>query len=125
MIIGIGVDLVDVPRFESKIEQTPNLLARLFTDREIESVAESNSGRFRSLAGKFAAKEALVKVLQGSPELSWQEIVVTKEVNGAPGIELFGTAAEIASSRGIGRFHVSISHDGSNAIAFVVAEGGE
>ena len=70
MIVGIGVDLVDIERFERTIARTPKLLARLFSPAE-------RMLKPRSLAARYAAKEALIKALGGSDGVYWTEIEVT------------------------------------------------
>ena len=115
MIVGIGVDVVDLARFERALTRTPGLLDRLF--------AVSERGLpLRSLAGRFAAKEALMKALGETDGISWQEMRIEQDAHGNPDFALDGRAAEIAARRGIGRIHVSMSHDAGIATAFVVAE---
>lgn len=115
MIVGIGVDVVDLARFERALSRTPGLRERLF--------AEGERGLpLRSLAGRFAAKEALMKALGETDGIRWVEMAVTTDADGNPDFALAGRAAEIAARRGIGRIHVSMSHDGGIATAFVVAE---
>jgi holo-[acyl-carrier protein] synthase len=117
MIIGVGVDTVQLSRFEAKLTETPRLKDRLFLD--IETVDAS----IQTLAGRFAAKEAVIKALAGDPGLEWHGIEVGKESTGKPVIWLHGSTAKVALRAGIRKFHVSISHDGDQAVAFVVAEG--
>jgi holo-[acyl-carrier protein] synthase len=117
MIIGVGVDTVQLSRFEAKLAETPRLKDRLFLD--IETVDAS----IQTLAGRFAAKEAVIKALAGDPGLEWHGIEVGKESTGKPVIWLHGSTAKVALRAGIRKFHVSISHDGDQAVAFVVAEG--
>jgi holo-[acyl-carrier protein] synthase len=119
MIIGIGVDTVQLSRFEAKLTDTPRLKDRLFLD--IETVDAS----VQTLAGRFAAKEAVIKALSGEPAIEWHGIEVGKEPSGKPVIKLHGSTAKIALQAGISKLHVSITHDGDAAIAFVVAEGAE
>jgi holo-[acyl-carrier protein] synthase len=78
----------------------------------------------RTLAGRFAAKEALIKVFGDSKPMRWHDVRVSKDELGKPFIELFDGTAEYAASRGIKNLHLSISHDGNSAIAFLVAEDG-
>jgi holo-[acyl-carrier protein] synthase len=118
MIIGIGVDLVDMERFERSVARTPRLLERLFTPAEREMP-------LRSLAARYAAKEALIKALGGSDGLHWNEIDVTRNPDGAPRFELSGSTADVVAARGIRTVHLSMSHDAGAAIAQVVAEGSE
>lgn len=116
MILGVGVDLVDLARFESKLVSTPALINRIFTETERDRPMQS-------LAGIWAAKEALIKALGDSSGLRWHDVTVAKDSKGKPFLELSGATAEIATSKGISSWHLSISHDGGMACAFVVAEG--
>lgn len=116
MIVGIGVDLVDVARFETAIANTPKLKERLFTDRE----KDLNS---YSLAARFAAKEALMKAVGKAQGLSFQEVQIVKDEFGKPSFELSGQSQATVSEKGIAQLHLSLSHDGQMAIAYVIAEG--
>lgn len=115
MIVGIGVDLVDIPRFERTIERTPALLHRLFSDAE--RVLKPHS-----LAARYAAKEALIKALGGSDGVHWTEIEVASEASGRPVFSLCGSTAAVVADRGITALHLSLSHDAGLAAAYVVAE---
>ena len=110
MIRGIGVDLVDVARFEATLARTPSLLDRVFTPAERDLPVES-------LAARFAAKEALAKALGVPAGLRWHEAEVTS--GGAPTFVLSGA---VAAEVGSGSVHLSLSHDGGMAIAYVVLE---
>ena len=115
MIVGIGVDLVDIPRFERSIARTPRLLVRLFSPQE-------RMLKPRSLAARYAAKEALIKALGGSDGVHWTEIEVASEPSGRPVFRLSGSTASVLESRGITAVHLSLSHDAGIATAYVVAE---
>lgn len=115
MIVGIGVDIVDIPRFERTLERTPRLLERLFSPGERMLPP-------RSLAARYAAKEALIKALGGSDGVHWTEIEVTPEASGRPWFTLGGSTADVVASRGITAVHLSMSHDAGLATAYVVAE---
>lgn len=121
MILGVGVDTVSLTRFEAKLAETPRLKDRLFLD--IETHTDGADASIQTLAGRFAAKEAVIKALSGNPGIEWHGIEVGKESSGKPVIWLHGQTAKLALQLGVRKFHVSISHDGDNAIAFVVAEG--
>ena len=116
MIIGTGVDLVHVPRFVRTIERTPGLRDRLF--------AVGERGRpARSLAARFAAKEALIKALgDNTTGFRWHDMEVVSDGEGKPSFVLSGRVAEQASLVGANNIQLSLSHDGESAIAFVVAE---
>jgi holo-[acyl-carrier protein] synthase len=117
-ILGVGVDLVDINRFERALTRTPRLAQRLFTENEAQASA-------RTLAGRFAAKEALVKALGGGAGLKWIELQVSKNQAGRPVILASGQSAVTIAQAGVKRLQLSISHDGGIACAFVVAEGAD
>lgn len=121
MILGVGVDTVSLSRFEGKLTDTPRLKDRLFLD--IETIDDGKDASLQTLAGRFAAKEALIKALSGDPAIEWHGIEVGKESSGKPVIWLHGNTAQLALRLGVRKLHVSISHDGDTAVAFVVAEG--
>jgi len=116
MILGVGVDIVDLQRFTRTIERTPKMIERLFTLVERENAVAS-------LAGRFAAKEALIKAFGGSGDMTWHDMEVVTNALGAPSFVLTGAAGVMAATRGIESVHLSISHDANVAVAFVVAEG--
>lgn len=116
MIIGTGIDLVDIPRFERTMSRTPRLMERLFAPSE-------RTLRLPSLAARYAAKEALIKALGGSDGLHWTEIEIASEPSGRPHFLLTGTTAEAVRDKGIALLHLTMSHDAGLATAFVVAEG--
>lgn len=116
MIVGIGVDVVDLTRFEAALARTPGLRARLFTAAERELPVAS-------LAARFAAKEALAKALGAPGGLSWHDAEIRRGAEGRPDLVVSGTVAAAAGSAGVRRWHVSLSHDAGTAVAMVVAEG--
>lgn len=115
MIVGIGVDVVEVARLAKALERTPSLRARLFTEREQQVTA------LESLAARFAAKEAVAKAL-GTTELPWTDVEVVSQPGGRPVLHVHGKVAEAAAAQGISTWHLSLSHDGGIATAMVVAE---
>lgn len=115
MIVGIGVDVVDLARFSRAVDRTPRLRERLFAESERDLP-------LRSLAGRFAAKEALMKALGDTDGIRWHDMVVVRDAEGDPAFALSGRAAAIAERRGVTRVHLSMSHDAGVAIAMVVAE---
>lgn len=122
MIRGVGVDVVDVPRFERALSRTPRLADRLFAQSEL--VRPDGTHRpLRSLAGLFAAKEALIKALGDSGGMTWHEMRVVAGDDRNPMFELSGRATEFVASCGVTSIHVSMSHDAGIAIAYVIAEG--
>lgn len=116
MIVGIGVDVVDIERFRKQLERTPALLERLFVPSE-------RLLNTRSLAARFAAKEAIAKALGAPVGMNWQHCTIDVDAAGAPSVVVDGTVADAARARGVETWHLSISHDGGLATAMVVAEG--
>jgi holo-[acyl-carrier protein] synthase len=114
-IVGIGVDIVDLERFAKSLARTPHLGDRLFTDRERQAAVET-------VAATFAAKEAVAKVLGAPGGLGWHDVEVCRDESGRPTLAVTGSVAAAAATNGITRWHVSLSHDGGNAIAMVIAE---
>jgi holo-[acyl-carrier protein] synthase len=117
VIIGVGIDVVPVERFAESLLRTPGLRDRLFTPAERELPTAS-------LAARFAAKEALAKALGAPGGLGWQDAEVVKDDRGRPSLVVRGTVAAAADAAGVATWHVSLSHDGGNAVAVVVAEAG-
>jgi holo-[acyl-carrier protein] synthase len=115
MIVGIGVDIAVVRRLEDALRRTPALAARLFAKSEQDRPAAS-------LAGSFAAKEAVAKALGGPPGLRWTDVEVTHDALGRPSLRLSGTVAAAAARLGVQSWHLSVSHDGGLCVAMVVAE---
>ena|SRR5699024_2165382 len=116
MIIGVGVDMVDIERFEGQIAHSPRLMERLFTPHERELP-------LRSLAARYAAKEALIKALGGSDGVRWQEIEVPRlGERQAPNYVVTGVTAATLEGRGVTRQHLSLSHDAGLALAYTVLE---
>ena len=116
MIVGVGIDVVDIARFNESITRTPGLRERLFTPAEAALPPAS-------LAARFAAKEAIAKALGAPAGLAWHDAEVVKEEGGRPRFALTGTV--LASAHGLGAHdvHLSLSHDAGIASAIVVLEG--
>ncbi|MEO6943031.1 MAG: holo-ACP synthase [Terrimesophilobacter sp.] len=120
MIAGIGVDIVDIARFERAATRTPRLLTRLFA--ESEQVHNQRRLALSSLAARFAAKEALIKALGDSTGVHWHDMPIVSDGERNPSFALAGGIAAIAAGRGITAIHLSMSHDAGIAIAYVIAE---
>ncbi len=120
MIVGVGIDIVDVARFGAALERTPALAARLFTADEQRS--GDHERPVWSLAGRFAVKEALAKAMGAPYGLRWTDAEVRADSAGRPLLHVRGTVASAAERLGIRHWHISISHDGGMATAVVVAE---
>lgn len=115
MIVGVGIDVVDVARFMATVERVPALRRRLFTPQERDLAPNS-------LAARFAAKEAIAKALGAPGGMSWQDATVHRVPGKPPQVEITGTVAAAAARLGVARFHLSLSHDAGIASAMVVAE---
>jgi len=116
VIVGVGVDVVEIARLDRALARTPRLALRLFTD------GERGATRPGSLAARFAAKEAVAKALGAPGGLRWTDAEVVTEPSGRPRLVLHGGVAEEAAAQGITTWHLSLSHDGGIATAVVVAE---
>ncbi len=115
MIVSIGVDLVNIGRFAGIVKANPALVRRIFTPEE-QGLA------LPSLAARFAAKEAVAKALGAPAGLVWKDCSISRDQQGAPHIQTYGTVARRAAELKINRWHLSISHDEPMAIAQVIAE---
>lgn len=116
MIVGVGIDVVDIERFGESLSRTPGLSARLFTAAEA-------TRPLASLAARFAAKEALAKALGAPVGLAWHDAEVESESSGRPLLTLRGSVLARAESLGVASVHLSLSHDAGIASAVVVLEG--
>ena len=116
MILGAGIDVVDVGRFGESLTRTAGLRERLFTPGERDRP-------LASLAARFAAKEALAKALGAPIGLAWHDAEVVNEASGRPQLEMQGTVLAQAERLGVRTTHISLSHDAGIASAVVVLEG--
>ena len=121
MIVGIGVDVVDIARFETLIERQPTFLNRVLTDAEIHH-RDGSRRSAASLAARFAAKEAVAKALGGPAGLSWHDCIVLTDISGKPSLEIVGSVEAMANALRVTRWHISLTHDGGHSIAYVIAE---
>lgn len=122
MIIGLGIDIVKIERIEKILNRWNNRFKfRIFTEDEI-SYCSAKAKEAQHYAARFAVKEAAVKMLGGTV-YSWQDLEVSNDESGKPGLSLKGKTAEIALGNGIKRLYVSIAHENDYAIAQVIGEG--
>ena len=121
MIVGIGVDVVDIARFETLIERQPTFLHRVLTDAEIHH-RDGSRRSAASLAARFAAKEAVAKALGGPAGLSWHDCIVLTDISGKPSLAIVGSVEAMANALRVTRWHISLTHDGGHSIAYVIAE---
>ena len=122
MIVGVGLDVCDIARME-KILVDGRFLGRFFSLEEQEYIENKGRGAAATMAGIFAAKEALVKALgTGFTSSSLSDIAVLHDKFGAPYYDLRGEFALHAAQRNITALHLSITHDGGIAAAVAIAE---
>lgn len=127
-IIGHGIDIVETDRIRRMVdEHGQRFLDRCFTPIEQEYARRNPKRYYEHLAGRFAAKEAVLKVLgtgwRGG--IAWTDIEVAREPSGQPTIRLTGECARIADDQGIVRWHISISHIETHATASAIGLRGE
>ena len=120
-VVGIGTDLVEVPRFALALQRRPTLADRLCSDAEKEYAY-----RFRdptkSLAARFGAKEAVMKALGvGLWKFAFRDVEVVRLRSGAPTLALYNKALELANERGVTEWHLSLTHTDSMAMAVALA----
>jgi holo-[acyl-carrier protein] synthase len=122
VIVGIGIDAVTVSRLE-KWAADSAILERFFDSREIKTVKDRGKGMVRSLAARFAAKEAFCKALgTGFTGIALRDIMVLNPQDQRPELKLEGSALRAVQAAGAERVHVSLTHEGDLAIAQVVLE---
>ena len=127
MIVGVGVDMVEVERIRKALEDLRigrRFRERVFTGSEIHYCERKRRGRYESYAGRFAAKEAVMKALGrgwGS-KVGWLDIEVARARSGKPEIVLHRKTARLAEELGIRRWFVSISHTEQHGLAYVIAQ---
>lgn len=124
MIVGLGVDIAEVPRIQAAIERHGQpFLRRVFTSNEI-AYCERFKNKFERYAGRFAAKEAAMKALGTGWRrgIRWVDLEVVREQSGRPTLALTGEAAKIAAHLGVKRISLSITHTEAQALAQVIFE---
>lgn len=116
MIIGTGTDIIEIERMENALK-SENFMDKVYTE------TEKNKKYINTLAGYFAAKEAVSKALgTGFNKITPSEIEIVNNALGKPFVNLYGNAKKKAQELGITAVHVSISHTKEHAIALAVAE---
>ena len=119
-IVGLVVDICEIARMERALTRHPTMRARVFTPEET-AYADAKARPAESYAGRFAAREAVIKALGGYRGRRWQDISITRHPSGAPGIRLDGNAKRRADSLGITDVLITFTHEKTNAVAFAVA----
>ncbi|MBI2901582.1 MAG: holo-ACP synthase [Planctomycetes bacterium] len=125
MIIGVGIDLVEVERFKAVMRRRgERFLERIFTAGE-RKYCEGKMHRLAHYTARFAAKEAILKALGTgwSGGIHWTDIEVVHEGTGAVSAKIGGPAGQVAKKKKIRKVHISITHSERYASAVAVAEG--
>lgn len=122
-ILGHGIDIVETGRIRELVDRHgAHFLDRVFTRGEQDYAGRNPKRYYEHLAGRFAAKEAVLKVLgtgwRGG--IAWTDIEVLRDPSGQPKVQLSGECARVAESLGIRRWHLSISHIETHATASAI-----
>jgi holo-[acyl-carrier protein] synthase len=121
VVIGIGIDAVEVERFREVLARTPGVARRLFTEAE-RAYGDRRRDPAERLAARFAAKEAVMKALGvGLGAFAFHDVEVVRAPSGQPGLELRGRAADLARERGVTGWRLSLTHTHRMAEAVAVA----
>ncbi|MET0501461.1 MAG: holo-ACP synthase [Candidatus Binatia bacterium] len=127
MTLSVGVDMVEVDRIQKALEDPrigKRFRDRVYTAQEIQYCEKKRRGRYESYAGRFAAKEAVMKALGrgwGS-KVCWLDIEVARARSGKPEIVLHDKTARLADELGIRRWSLSITHTKQHGLAYVIAQ---
>lgn len=124
MIIGVGIDNVEIKRMKDiLLKWVDRVENRVFTEVELE-YSKSKGEPHVHLAARFAAKEAFFKATgKGLNDgMAWTNVTVSNDSSGKPGITISGKAREIAEAMGVGKVHLSLSHTSDSAVAVVILE---
>jgi len=121
MILGIGTDIIEIDRIKRAIERTPSFLTKVFTENEIK-LFSSKAFKIETIAGNFAAKEAVSKAIgTGIRGFALSDIEILRDNLGKPVVNISNVVKENIKSENY-IFHLSISHNKSNAIAYAILE---
>lgn len=123
MVLGLGVDITEICRMEQALARTPGIVDRLFTPLE-RTQCLNKGNQAASFAARFAGKEAVFKALGGGVGLGWKNVELIQDKNGAPRVNLHGTASIRAAELGVQRVLVSLTHSKEYACASAIALGG-
>ena len=122
-VLGLGVDICEIERMERALARHPTFRERVFTPEE-RAYCDGKARPAESYAGRFAAREAVIKALGGYRGRRWQDISVTRVPSGAPAIALAGNAKARADELGVGHVLVTFTHERTSAVAFAIAVSG-
>lgn len=121
MILGIGTDIIEIDRINNAINNTPMFLEKTFTEKEIQELTR-NKLRVESVAGNFAIKEAVSKSIgTGMRGFGFKDIEVFRDELGKPIVNVSNKIDRLIKSNNY-LFNVSLSHNKTTAVAFVILE---
>jgi len=127
MVVSVGIDLIEVERIMKAVDDPrigSRFRQRVYTQAEIDYCEKKRRGKYESYAGRFAAKEAVMKALGRGwgAKVRWLDIEVARSRSGKPEIVLHDKTAALANELGIRRWALSITHTAQHGMAYVVAE---
>ena len=126
MIIGTGIDILEVDRMARTLSRTPRFAESVFTAEETAYCEAAANGKIRAqrYAARFAAKEAFLKALGTglADGIRWCDITITRTSQGRPGLRLVGEAQTLSCQAGVTHMHLSLTHSREYAAAVVVLE---
>lgn len=127
--VGVGIDIVEIARVARAAARHPRFAARILNEAELSRFEALRGSERRTgfLAGRFAAKEAVMKALgQGMGRVRWRDIAIMNSPTGKPEARLVGTASRVAGEQGVTRILVSLAHgrEAAVAVAVALADGG-
>lgn len=128
MIIGHGIDLAEVDKIQQMLDKWGDtFLRRVYTDAELEQARRKKKSFAQSLAGRFAAKEAVMKTLKTGwgRGIAWRDIEILNMPSGEPRVTLHGTTKHVAEELGICEIIISISDTAQYAMASAIGQGAE
>lgn len=121
MVKGIGIDIIEIERVERAIKKNKRFIKRVFTDHEI-IYFEKNNYNYHTIAGNFAAKEAVMKALgTGLREFKWTDVEIRRDSLGKPLVVLYNNAKNMADTKRINEVLITISHSKNDAVAQAMA----
>ncbi len=125
MILGTGIDLVEVDRIASSFARFGERFARRILRPEELGYCLSHKDPAKHIAARFAAKEAVSKAFGTGigPALGWHDIEVVREPSGAPSIVMHGAGEKLLAQHGAKRLHLSLTHTAAHAAAVAILEG--
>jgi holo-[acyl-carrier protein] synthase len=119
-ILGLGVDICEIARMERALARHDTMRDRVFTPEEV-AYCDGKARPAESYAGRFAAREAVIKALGGYRGKNWKDISVTRHPSGAPIVALTGNAKRRADALGVTQVMITFTHEKTSAVAFAVA----